>query len=205
MALPSVAAAGNGGNRGRASWRAELPTLALPRVTLREVLPEDAAPLAASLSTPEVQEFLPLGPTDEAGFARFIRWVRRERRAGRYVCFALVPRDTGTASGLFQLWPIEPGFGTAEMGFALASSLWGTGVFQESAAAIVDFAIDTLGVRRLECRSATANARGSAALRKLGAVAEGTLRECFRCPGGYLDHMMWSLLASEWRAARGAR
>jgi RimJ/RimL family protein N-acetyltransferase len=179
--------------------------LETPLVTLREVAPEDAASLAASLGTPEVQEYLPLGPVDQAGFAMFIRWVRRERHAGRYLCFAVVPREANDACGLFQLWPIEPGFGTAEMGFALSSSFWGTGVFRESASAVIDFAIDTLGVRRLECRSATANARGSAALKKLGATAEGTLRECFLCPGGYLDHTMWSLLASEWRASRGIR
>lgn len=202
MALPSAVVARPETARFRASWRAQLPALVTPSVLLREVLPGDAAPLAASLGVPEVQEFLPIGPADEAGFAQFIRWVTDERCAGRYVCFAVVPHGR-TAAGLFQLWPIEPGFATAEMGFALGSALWGTGVFGESAAAVIDFALDTLGVRRLECRSATKNLRGGAALRKLGAVAEGTLRQCFECPGGYLDHTMWSLLAEEWRGGRG--
>lgn len=205
MTLPVLDSGGDGAYPARASWRAELPTLLTRTLMLREVMADDAASLASGLGASEVQQYLPIGPTDEAGFSRFIRWVRRERRAGRYLCFAVVPRDTRVASGLFQLWPIEPGFATAEMGFALSVSLWGTGAFRESAASIVDFAIDTLGVRRLECRSATANAHGAAALRKLGAVPEGTLRECFLCPGGYLDHTMWSLLASEWRAARASR
>jgi RimJ/RimL family protein N-acetyltransferase len=168
------------------------------RAVLREIEPSDAAPLAAALAVPDVQRYLPIGPTDEAGFAKFIRWVRREREEGRYVCFAVVPRASPKAAGIFQLWPIEPGFGTAEMGFALARSLWGTGLFYECASTVIDFAIGTLGVRRLECRSATANVRGAAALRRLGAKAEGTLRACFQCPDGYLDHTMWSLLASEW-------
>jgi ribosomal-protein-serine acetyltransferase len=172
---------------------------------LREVEAGDAAPLADALGSAEVQEFLPVGPTDAAGFALFIKWVRRERRAGRYVCFAVVPRATGCASGIFQLWPIEPGFATAELGFALGRPLWGTGLFQECASAAIEFAIDILGVRRLECRSATSNERGTAALRKLGAVAEGTLRQCFLCRGGHLDHTMWSILAEEWRARAGAR
>jgi RimJ/RimL family protein N-acetyltransferase len=202
MALPSVFVNLVGEHAG-SSWREQLPALSTRTTLLREVAPLDAAALAHYLAVPEVQRYLPIGPADAPGFARFIRWVRRERRAGRHVCFAVVPRSSGRAEGLFQLWPIAPGFSTAEMGAALGTSLWGTGTFRECAAAVIDFAIDTLGVRRLECRAATANARGAAALRRLGAVAEGTLRECFECPGGYLDHTMFSVLAHDWRAARG--
>ena len=206
MALPSVMAVGTETGRSRASWRAELPILATERAVLREVEPGDAQPLAEALATPEVQEFLPVGPADAAAFAQFIDWVRGERLAGRYVCFAVVPRASNVASGLLQLWPIEPGFGTAELGFAMGRSLWGTGLFHECATRILDFSIDVLGVRRIECRSATVNHRGAASLRKLGAVEEGTLRACFLCPGGYLDHTMWSILADDWcrREKRGA-
>lgn len=168
------------------------------RAVLREVTGRDARPLSVALGTPEVQQYLPVGPTSAEQFARFIRWVRRERRAGRYLCFAAVPRGRETAAGLFQLWPIEPGFGTAEIGFALDPALWGTGTFIDCATAVVEFAFASLGVRRLECRSAVTNARGSAALLKLGAVQEGTLRQCFACPAGLLDHTMWSILAEEW-------
>lgn len=186
----------------RPTWRAALPLLNTRTAVLREVTPRDAGPLAATLGRPEVQQYLPVGPTSEEQFAQFIRWVRRERHTGRYLCFAVVPRERRIAVGLFQLWPIEPGFGTAEMGFALDPSVWGTGMFTDCATAVVDFAFETLGVRRLECRSAVPNERGAAALLKLGAVAEGTLRECFPCPGGMLDHTMWSILVHEWRQAR---
>jgi len=181
------------------AWPARLPLLRGRSAILREVLSGDAAALAGALGTSKVLRYLPPGPTSAEHFARFIRWVRRERRAGRYLCYAVVPRDRGTAAGLFQMWPIEPGFGTAEMGFALDPTLWGNGLFVESAALALRFAFQTLGVRRLEFRSAVGNARGNGALAKLGAVPEGTLRQCFPCTAGVLDHTMWSLLASEWR------
>jgi RimJ/RimL family protein N-acetyltransferase len=186
----------------RAMWRAALPVLRTRTAVLREVTSRDTGPLTAAMSGPEVRKYLPLGPTTEEQFSRFIRWVRRERRAGRYVCFAVVPHGRRTAAGLFQLWPVEPGFGTAEMGFALDETLWGTGTFIDCATAIVDFAVDVLNVRRLECRSAVPNARGSGALMKLGAVQEGTLRRCFQCPGGLLDHTIWSILDDDWRERR---
>jgi RimJ/RimL family protein N-acetyltransferase len=186
----------------RAMWRAALPVLHTRTAVLREVASRDTGPLTVAMCGPEVRKYLPLGPTTEEQFARFIRWVRRERRAGRYVCFAVVPRGGHTAAGLFQLWPVEPGFGVAEMGFALDQALWGTDTFIDCATAIVDFAVDVLAVRRLECRSAVPNTRGTAALLKLGAVQEGTLRRCFRCPGGLLDHTIWSILVDDWRRRR---
>lgn len=204
MALSSVFV-GTAAEHARTTWRENLPALLTTNMVLREVKPLDARPLAECLAVPEVQRYLPVGPRDEAGFGRFIAWVRRERRAGRYLCFAVLPRGSGRAVGVFQLWPIEPDFSTAEMGAALGMALWGTGAFEECASAVIDFAIETLGVRRLECRAATANARGAAALRKLGAVEEGILRECCRCPAGYLDHTLFAVLAREWRARRGQR
>ena len=189
----------------RPAWRAALPILETRTAVLREVVLADAAPLATALGGPEVLQYLPVGPTSAEQFARFIRWVRRERRAGRYLCFGVAPHGQTAAAGVFQLWPIEPGFGTAEMGFALDPALWGTGTFLDGAIAIVDFAFTTLGVRRLECRSAVSNTRGCAALRKLGAVPEGTLRNCFPCPAGLLDHTMWSILAEEWHGGPARR
>ena len=62
------------------------------------------------------------------------------------------------------------------------------------------FAFGTLGVVRLEARAAVDNARGNAALEKLGAVPEGVLRKCFLSNGEYRDHRMWSILADDWRA-----
>jgi RimJ/RimL family protein N-acetyltransferase len=182
----------------RTTWRQELPTIHVETGTLREVASRDAASLAEALSSARVSQYLARGPETAAEFDRFISWVRRERRAGRYLCFGVVPRGERHARGLFQLWPVEPGFGTAEMGFALDPALWGTGLFLDCATAVIAFGIDTLGVRRFEFRSAVANARGTGALRKLGAVPEGTLRRCFPCNAGILDHTIWSILASEW-------
>ena len=84
-----------------------------------------------------------------------------------------------TAIGLFQVRQLEPDFATAEWGFALGSAFWGTGMFMDGARMVVDFAFETLGVRRLEARAAVANGRGNGALRKLGAVQEGVLRRSF--------------------------
>ena len=184
-------------------WRAGLPVLMAPRVALRELMPSDAPFLQAMIGTREVQRYMAPGPKSARDFERFIRWTHGARASGQYACYGVVPHGQEGAVGVFQLWPVEPNFATAEWGFALGSPLWGTGLFRECAPLIVDFAIEALGVRRFEARAAVDNARANGALRKLGAVQEGILRRCFKVDGEYRDHAMWSILADEWTLAAG--
>jgi ribosomal-protein-alanine N-acetyltransferase len=183
-------------------WRQALPVLTGSIVTLRELRESDAASLLELLTTEEVARFISPPPTTIDGFERFIQWARRERAAGRYVCYAVVPRGTDTAIGIFQIRELEPGFGTAEWGFALGSPFWGRGVFMDAARLTVEFAFDTIGVHRLEARAAVANGRGNGALAKIGAVKEGVLRRSFQRNGTYLDQALWSIVRDDWRRAK---
>lgn len=183
-------------------WRQALPVLQGRGVTLRELRIEDAPALLAMLATEEVARFISPPPTTVDGFERFIRWTHQQRAAGQYACFAVVPVGMTTAIGLFQVRSLEPGFTTAEWGFALGSAFWGTGAFIEGARLVVDFAVDWIGVHRLEARAAVQNGRGNGALRKVGAVQEGILRRSFKRDGQYHDQILWSILDTEWRQAK---
>jgi RimJ/RimL family protein N-acetyltransferase len=180
-------------------WREGLPVLSGSQVTLRELRASDAPSLCALLTTEEVSRFISPPPTTVDGFERFIAWTLRQRRAGSYVCFAVTIDSTDTAIGIFQLRELEPGFGTAEWGFAIGSAYWGTGVFQGGAELLVTFAFETVGVHRLEARAAVKNGRGNGALRKIGAVQEGLLRKSFMKDGEYLDQALWTILDEDWK------
>jgi len=183
-------------------WKAGLPVLTGSTFTLRELRLEDAASLLAMLTTEEVSRFISPPPTTVEGFERFIIWAHRERQAGNYACYAVVPQGMTTAVGIFQLRSLDSGFTTAEWGFALGSQFWGTGIFAESARMIVDFAIDVVDVHRLEARAAVANGRGNGALRKIGAVQEGILRRSFFRHGVHHDQVLWGIVAEDWRLQR---
>jgi len=183
-------------------WRSGLPVLSGTTVTLRELRASDAVSLFAMLTTEEVSRFISPPPTTVEGFEKFIAWTQRQRRAGSYACFAVTVGSTDTAIGIFQLRELEPGFGTAEWGFAIGSAYWGTGVFQEGAELMVTFAFDAVGVHRLEARAAVRNGRGNGALRKIGAVQEGLLRKSFCKNGEYLDQALWTILDEDWTAMR---
>jgi RimJ/RimL family protein N-acetyltransferase len=183
-------------------WRQALPVLTGRRVALRELRMSDATSLLAMVTTPDVARFISPPPMTVGGFERFIEWTHRERAAGRFICFAVVPHGMDTAVGLFQLRELEPGFATAEWGFAIGGPFWGTGVFMDGARLTVEFAMETVGVHRLEARAAVANGRGNGALAKVGAVKEAVLRQSFLRNGEYLDQALWSIVREDWRQAK---
>jgi RimJ/RimL family protein N-acetyltransferase len=185
-------------------WKKGLPVLTSGEVTLRELQLSDAPSLLAMLTTEEVARFISPPPTTVEGFERFIVWANAERQAGRYACFAVVPLGMDTAVGIFQVRQLEPGFGSAEWGFAIGSEFWGTGLFAAGAELVLDFSFETLGVHRLEARAAVRNGRGNGALRKMGATCEGVLRQSFLRNGEYLDQHLWSILDTDWRGLRSS-
>jgi [ribosomal protein S5]-alanine N-acetyltransferase len=183
-------------------WRKRLPVLAGSHVTLRELRLSDAQSLFALLTTEEVARFISQPPDSVKGFERFIAWTEHQRAAASYVCFAVTLKGYDTAIGIFQIRNLSAGFETAEWGFALGSAFWGTGVFEEGAALTLQFAFGALGVHRLEARAAIKNGRGNGALQKLGAVQEAILRRSFLRHGHYYDQALYTILDSDWRAAR---
>ena len=176
------------------NWRDSLPVLTSGGITLRELRASDAPSLLAMLTTEEVARFISPPPTTVEGFERFIAWTHRERRNGNYICYGVVPQGMDTAVGIFQVRQTEPGFATAEWGFAIGSAYWGSGMFVAGAQLVIDFAFDVVGVHRLEARAAVKNGRGNGALRKVGATQEGILRRSFLRNGEYLDQILWSIL-----------
>jgi ribosomal-protein-alanine N-acetyltransferase len=186
-------------------WRKGLPTLCGRQVVLRELRSSDASSLFALLTAEEVSRFISPPPLTVEGFERFISWTIRQRDAGTYACFAVTLSGLDTAVGIFQVRQLEPGFGIAEWGFALGSAFWGTGAFQDGAELVLEFAFETLGVRRLEARACVVNGRGNGALRKIGAVQECLLRKSFVRHGQYLDQVLYAVIDIDWRASRLAK
>jgi len=178
-------------------WRAAFPQRA-ERVTLREVRTSDAGFLESLFLDADIRRFAPGLPPTAAAVEQYVEWAARMPSDGRKLCLA-VAIDTRLI-GVIHAWPLEPTATTVEWGFILARGYWGRGLFQEAAGAFVSTAVHQLGVVRLEARTAVMNARGAAALTRLGARPEGVLRQAFGINDERIDCLMWSILAADWIA-----
>ena len=187
------------------SWSDGLPTLTGKLVTLRELVAADGSALLPLVTAPEVARFLSPPPQSLERFTGFIDTTLRERRAGRYAGFAIVPHGSHTPVGLVQIRQIEPGFRTAEWGIALGSEWWGRGIFQDVGELLLDVCVRDAG--RPSPRGAGGGAQCAREWRrgKARGVAEGLLRSSLQVADGTrLDQVLWSWLAEEWRHRRTA-
>lgn len=94
--------------------------------------------------------------------------------------------------------------GTAEAGCWLEPSAAGRGLVTRAARVLIDWAVEERGVHRVEWRVATGNGPSIAVARRLGMTREGVLRASSLHRGERYDIEIWSVLAPEWRAARGS-
>src|SRR5262249_20100801 len=117
------------------------------------------------------------------------------------ICLTVVDNDSDQAVGMYQLRRQKGGGDVAEWGFFTDPHLWGTAVFLESAALVLDFAFDTLELNRIEARVAVSNKRAAAALLNLGAVPEGVLRRSRKTGDDFVDDGLWAILRSDWEQA----
>jgi ribosomal-protein-alanine N-acetyltransferase len=185
------------------NWRNLPPVLKGCGVTMKEVEVVEAVALYRLLSHDEIAEVIAPPPASPSELAARIEAARIERLDGRGICFTLFRDKDASPAGLIRVREMERGFGSAEWEFVLAPEHWGGGLFFAAAPAVIDFAFDVLGVSRLEARVSVANGRGNGALRKIGAVQEGVLRQSLQQEKGWVDQALWTLLRDDWRRRTG--
>jgi RimJ/RimL family protein N-acetyltransferase len=179
-------------------WRSELPILTARLVTLREPTAADLRPLIDVRSIADSSSFAIDEPSPELAMQQLIDRAGRDRAAGTAFTYAITISSTRAVVGLVQARQIDLSWESAEWECTLAPSWRGTGAFLETARLVGSFAFGSVGVHRLEARVLLQNGRANGALRKLGAVQEGVLRESVRRGSSYLDQVLWSVLKEDW-------
>ena len=187
-----------------ADWRRGLPVLEGRITTVREVRPSDAPSLFEVFTDREVNRYLSPPPPSIEAFAGFVMWARRQRERGAMLCFGIVPAGLRDAVGIIQLRALDPSFALAEWGFVVGSAFWSSGVFEDAASHVLEFAFNALHVHRLEARAESKNSRGNGALQKLGAITEAVLAHGLDREGHYHEQLLWAMLADEWRVRDAA-
>ncbi len=185
---------------GAAEWQARLPVLRAQTLTLRELVPSDAPSLARWLRRRDAWQFTERLPECPAGFEWFIGWLDRERRAGRSLCFGIVPLGLRDAVGFVLIRRLDVGFHAGRCAFALGEPFYDIGLLAPAAEVALDYTIRRLRPQRIEVR--TWDARESQVLEALGAVREGVLRGTCHAGGEPVDATLWSMLRDEWTASR---
>ena len=117
--------------------------------------------------------------------------------------FAVVDRTTGKAVGMACYLAIEPAARRLEVGFIwYALSHRGGAANDEAMLLMLGEAFDRLGYRRVEWKCDAENERSRRAALRLGFTFEGVFRQHMIVKGRNRDTAWFSLLDSEWPAAK---
>ncbi|MFD5819745.1 GNAT family N-acetyltransferase [Streptomyces sp. NPDC127038] len=93
--------------------------------------------------------------------------------------------------------------GTCEVGCWLEPAASGRGLVTRAMRILIDWAVGERGIQRVEWVAAAGNVPSLNVARRLGMSRDGVLRGKHLHQGVRHDLEVWSLLAHEWRAARG--
>lgn len=118
--------------------------------------------------------------------------------------YAVVPLETGRATGMLSLLRDDPAHGVIELGAVIhARATQRTLVTTEAAYLVMRHVFDDLGYRRLEWKLDRLNTPSAAAARRLGFVEEGTFRQHQVVKGRNRDTQWFALTDTDWPAVRG--
>jgi len=91
---------------------------------------------------------------------------------------------------------------STSIGYWLAAGHQGKGIMTRACEALVNHSLLEMKLNRVEIRCATDNARSRAIPERLGFTQEGVLRQVQLLHDRYLDQLVYSMLAEQWREIR---
>jgi ribosomal-protein-serine acetyltransferase len=105
----------------------------------------------------------------------------------------------GQLAGLIGLQKIDWANRSTNIGYWLGAAYQGRGLMTKACQALVDFAFTDLGLNHVEIRCAPENKRSRAIPERLGFRQEGLLRQAEWLYDHFVDHVVYGLLASEYK------
>ena len=177
-----------------------LPTILTTRLLLRALTPSDIPSLFAVFGDPEVCRYWSRPALTSIGDATaLLEEIDRFFAERSLFQWGIAQRESNTVVGTCTLSSLTPAHRRAEVGFALARSVWRRGYMAEALPSLVRFGFETLGLHRLEADVDPRNASSIRVLERAGFAREGRQRERYLLNGEAQDALLYGLLEREWR------
>ncbi len=175
-------------------------------VRLEPLTADHAAPLWAVVEDPEIFRWYPDRLRGVDDMRAWIGTGLADQAAGRALPFVVVDRATGALAGSTRFGNIDRHNRRAEIGWTwYAPRFQRTAVNTEAKLLLLTHAFETWGCVRVELKTDALNARSRAAIARIGATEEGTLRRHIRRGDGtFRDTVYFSILDGEWPDRKAA-
>jgi ribosomal-protein-serine acetyltransferase len=171
------------------------------RLMLRPIDPSDGPELwlAVNGSRKSLERWLPWVQfhTDPGSSTRFAEACTVDWDQGRALRFVVRERAHRTLAGVVGLEGCVHLHRSCELGYWLRREATGRGLMTEAARAVVELGFRHLNVHRVRVAAATDNHPSLSVIGRLGFRFEGIARQAEWCDARWLDHAVFSLLATD--------
>lgn len=178
------------------------PVMTGPHVRLEPLAEDHAGGLLAAGEDPGIWTWLSVVQPTSLDEAR--RMVTKALADPNRRAWAQIDPATGEVAGTTSYYEIDPTHRGVYIGHTWIGARWQrTGLNRNAKLLLIGRAFDVLGALRVGWHTDALNVRSRAAIERLGATFEGTLRHHRVRPDGTLrDTAVYSITAPEWPAAR---
>lgn len=153
---------------------------------------------------PELWRWTTMQIASREDMAGYVESAMRLSDQGEAVPFVIVERDSARVVGSTRFANFDRANRHLEIGWSWVAPRWQrSAVNTETKLLLLTHAFETLGCLRVEFKTDSLNERARAALRRLGAVEEGTFRNHMITDSGRIRHSVWfSCTCDEWPAVK---
>jgi RimJ/RimL family protein N-acetyltransferase len=141
---------------------------------------------------------------EPADFRRYFDTALEERKNKKSYPFAYFNKQTGQYAGSTRYANIEFAHKKLEIGWTwIHPSLQGTGFNKHAKFLLLSYGFETLQLNRIELKTSHLNVKSQKAMRKIGAVEEGTFRKSYINDDGFVRNTVYfSFIIDEWPAIK---
>ncbi|HEV2014113.1 MAG TPA: GNAT family protein [Candidatus Dormibacteraeota bacterium] len=179
-------------------------TLTGKHIRLEPTRPAHAAALLEAGRSSEIWEWMPTRPATAETIERWLATAMQSEAQGREYPFVVVRLDDDRVIGSTRYLDVQEDDRTVEIGWTWYSpDAWGGVVNPEAKYLLMRHAFDDWRAIRVALKTDINNLHSQAAIKKLGAQYEGTLRnQRIRPDGSYRNTVVFSITESEWPAVK---
>lgn len=202
--VPTATSAIGAPPEGRVAFEPKAVTLEGRAVRLEPMRRDHLDALCAVGLDPELWRWTTMQIATRADMQGYVEAAVQLSEQGEAVPFVIVERASRRVVGSTRFANFDRANRHLEIGWSWVAPPWQrSAVNTETKLLELTHAFETLGCLRVEFKTDSLNERSRAALRRLGAVEEGTFRNHMITQSGRIRHSVWfSIICEEWPAVK---
>lgn len=155
-----------------------------------------------SLSEPETWQYSLISAASEENLKIYIDAALQARKNKTAYPFVVFDKRINAYAGSTRFYDVQLNNKSTQLGYTwYGKEFRGTGLNKHCKYLMLQFAFEQVGFERVEFRADNNNKRSIAAMKRIGCIEEGVLRQNVATDTGYKrDSIILSILQNEWHA-----